>query len=184
MKFVFLGGQGSGKSTQAKLLADYLNLPLVEMGQIFREKSQDNDEEGQAIRDRLAAGELVPDNIAVSTLQKKISNADFKEGYILDGYPRNAAQLEGLEPDIDKVFFVKVSDEEAIKRLSLRARADDSKEALRRRLQIYHEQTEPLLEKFNEEGKLITIEGERTIEEIHNDIRERVTNYEKQLDQK
>ncbi len=183
MKFIFLGGQGSGKSTQAKLLADYLNLPLVEMGQIFREKSQDQDEEGLAIRERLSAGELVPDNIAVKALKEKLNNSEFRNGYILDGYPRNAAQLAGLQKDIDKVFFVKVSDEEAIKRLSLRARSDDTKEALERRLQIYHEQTEPLLEQFEKDGKLVTINGEREIEEIHKDIKERVANYEKQLDQ-
>lgn len=183
MKFIFLGGQGSGKSTQAKLLADYLSLPLVEMGQIFREKAKENDSEGQAIRKSLDAGELVPDNIAAETLKNKLKSPEFSKGYILDGYPRNAAQLQGLEEDIDKVFFVHVSDSEALKRLSLRAREDDTKEALQKRLQIYHEQTEPLLEEFKKQQKLITVDGERTIEEIHKDIEEKVSNYEKQLDQ-
>lgn len=179
MKFIFLGTQGSGKSTQARLLAEELKLPLVEMGQIFRDRAQEDDEEALSIKKRLDAGELVPDQIAVQTLKNKVTQEKFKNGYILDGYPRNAAQMAGLEKDIDKVFYVKVSDKEAINRLSLRARADDRQEALERRLEIYHQQTEPLLLEFKEQGKLVEIDGERPIEEIHEDILKRVADYEK-----
>lgn len=179
MKFIFLGTQGSGKSTQAKLLAKDLNLPLIEMGQIFRDRAQENDQEALSIRRRIEAGELVPDETAVQTLRNKVTQDEFKNGYILDGYPRNAAQMEGLEKDIDKVFYVKVSDKEAINRLSLRARSDDRQEALERRLEIYHQQTEPLLLKFKEQRKLVEVDGERTIEEIHEDILGRVKNHEK-----
>lgn len=179
MKFIFLGTQGSGKSTQAKLLAKNLQLPLAEMGQIFRDKAGENDAEALSIRKCLVAGELVPDEIAVRTLKHKVLQDEFKNGYILDGYPRNSAQMLGLEKDIDKVFYVKVSDKEAISRLSLRAREDDTREALERRLAIYHQQTEPLLLKFKNQGKLVEIDGERSIEEIHQDILKKVSDYEK-----
>src|SRR3989344_5561023 len=151
MKIIFLGGQGSGKSTQEKLLADNLNFPLVEMGQIFRDKAQDQDKEGLLIKKSLDEGELVPDQIAISTLRERLSRQNFNNGYIIDGYPRNSAQKEGLEKDVDIIFYINVSDEEAIRRLSLRGREDDTKEALERRLEIYHRQTEPLLAEFKKQ---------------------------------
>lgn len=170
MKIIFLGGQGSGKSTQAELLSKKLNLPNIQMGEIFRKKAKENDDLAKLIKSSLDAGNLVPDDVAVKTLQDVLQREEYKNGYILDGYPRNSAQMDGLDTDIDKVFYIKVSDIEAINRLMLRAREDDTHEALTRRLKIYHEQTEPLLKIFNEKGILEEINGERTIEEIHKEI--------------
>lgn len=174
MKIIFLGGQGSGKSTQAKLLAEKLNLPRVEMGQVLRDKSQGNDRASQLIKAALDKGSLVPDLIAIETLKGILKENEYENGYILDGYPRNAAQMQGLENDIDKVFYIKASDEEAISRLTLRAREDDTNEALTRRLEIYHQETEPLLYKFKDLGILDEVDGERSIEEIHEDILKRM----------
>ena len=173
MKIIFLGGQGSGKSTQAKLLAEKLNLPRVEMGQVLRDKAQENDQTSQFIKKALDSGSLVPDTIAIETLKGILRGKEYENGYVLDGYPRNAAQMEGLENDIDNVFYIKVSDEEAISRLTLRAREDDTNEALTRRLEIYHQETEPLLSKFKNVGILDEVDGERSIEEIHEDILKR-----------
>ncbi len=176
MKTIFLGSQGSGKSTQAKLLAEKLNLPYIEMGQVFRDRARDQDDLATNIRKALASGNLVDDEVAIATLKDELAKPQFQNGYILDGYPRNSAQLTALTADIDKVFYIKVADEEAIKRLSLRKREDDTRQALQKRLEIYHDQTEPLLEVFKQKGNLQSIDGERPIEEIHKEILEKINN--------
>lgn len=176
MKIIFLGSQGSGKSTQAQLVAEKLKLPCIEMGQLFRDKAKDKDSQAQEIKRALDVGELVPDEITVKTLHDRLFKADCARGYVLDGYPRNYAQLEGLEKDIDKVFYIKVSDQEGIKRLIARARHDDNLSIVTKRLQIYHRMTEPLLAYFRQRGLLEEIDGNRSIEEVARDIQKRLEN--------
>ena len=176
MKIIFLGSQGSGKSTQAQLVAKKLNLPCIEMGQLFRDKAKDKDSQAQEIKRALDVGELVPDEIAIKTLHDRLLKADCANGYVLDGYPRNYAQLEGLEKDIDKVFYIKVSDQEGIRRLIARARHDDNLSIVTKRLQIYHRMTEPLLTYFRQRGILEEVDGDRTIEEVEKDIERHLTN--------
>lgn len=170
MKIIFLGSQGSGKSTQAKMLAEKRDVPYIEMGQILRDKSKGSETEFAEIKQALETGNLVPDNITVNALHERTKKSDCEKGYILDGYPRNYAQLEGLPKDIDKVFYIKVSDQEAINRLLSRAREDDSLEVITRRLEIYHKETEPLLLYFKQQGILQEIDGERPIEVIHEEL--------------
>ena len=170
MKVIFLGSQGSGKSTQAKLLAQKLNLPYIEMGQVFRDRAGNPDDLAAKIKKALDLGNLVDDEVAITTLKDELKKPQFQNGYILDGYPRNSAQLAALEPDIDKVFYINVSDEEAIKRLLLRRREDDTRKALQKRLEIYHNQTEPLLAIFKQKGNIEEINGHNSIEEIHREI--------------
>jgi len=174
MKFIFLGSQGSGKSTQAKLLAERLKLPCIEMGQLFRDKSKSANQDGPDIKRALDVGNLVPDSLAIKTLHERLLRPDCNKGYILDGYPRNYAQLEGLDKDIDRVFYVKVSDRESSRRLLSRGRADDNLDVLTRRLNIYHKETEPLLGYFREQGILEEIDGERPVELIAEDIAKRL----------
>lgn len=174
MKVIFLGSQGSGKSTQAKLLAGVLNLPYVEMGQLLRDRANQNDDVAQKIKSALDKGNLVTDEITISILQEKIAQLEFQNGYILDGYPRNYVQLEASDEDIDKVFYIKISDGEAIKRLSLRKREDDTKYVLAKRLTIYHQQIEPLLADFRKRRVLEEIDGERSIEETHRDVLKKI----------
>lgn len=176
MKLIFLGGQGSGKSTQAKKIAEKFGLPYIEMGQLLRDKTKENDTEAGEIREALEVGNLVPDQIAIKTLQERVSGNDCEKGYILDGYPRNYAQLEGLPKDIDKVFYIKVSDNEAISRLINRGREDDSLDVITRRLGLYHSETEPLLTYFEQEKILEKVDGERAIEEIYEDVIKRLAN--------
>lgn len=171
MKIIFLGPQGSGKSTQAKMVAEELKMPYVEMGQMLRDKALESSELGTSIKKSLDAGELVPNEIAVKLLNNTLSDNKFTNGFILDGYPRNQAQLDGFQHSPDKVFYVKVSDEEAVRRLTLRARADDTQDALARRLEIYHGKTEPLLENYRNAGILIEINGEKSIEDVHQEIK-------------
>ena len=176
MKIIVLGGQGSGKSTQAEMLATSLGLPYIEMGQIFRDRSRENDTEAGEIRAALETGDLVPDKITVKTLQDRLEKDDCKNGFVLDGYPRNYAQIEGLPKDIDKVFYIKVRDEEAIRRLIDRGRHDDSLDVIQRRLELFHRETEPLLTYFQQEEILEEVDGERSREEIHQDIVARMKN--------
>jgi len=179
MKIIFLGVQGSGKSTQAKLAAEKLDLPYIEMGQLFRDKKNDNDEDAEKIRETVDKGNLVPDELATRTLKQRLASHDCINGYVLDGYPRNDAQFAALDKDIDRVFNIKISDEEAIKRLLLRGRHDDTKESLQKRMEWHHGQTEPLIARFREMGILEDVEGERTIEEITQDIENRMHDIKK-----
>lgn len=170
MKLIFLGPQGSGKSTQAKLIAQKFNLPLIEMGQLLRDRGRDSDSEAFEIKKSLDAGELVGDQIVINTLHKRISREDCQNGYVLDGYPRNMIQLEGLKQDIDIVFHIKVGDDESVKRLVARGREDDSLDLIRRRLEIYHSETGPILAYFREKGILEEIDGEMPIEDAVGEI--------------
>lgn len=176
MKIIFLGPQGSGKSTQAKMVAGELSLPYIDMGQLFRDKAKETDQDAGDIRQALEQGNLVPDSIATKTLQERLSQADCKNGFVLDGYPRNYAQLEGLPNDIDKVFYIDVPDDIAVKRLIDRARYDDSLNIITRRLQLYHRETEPLLTYFRQEKIIEEINGEKEIGEIHRQIMSRLKN--------
>lgn len=175
MKIIFLGSQGSGKSTQAKLTAQKLNLPWIEMGQLLRDRTQKNDQIAIEIKKALEIGNLAPDNIVVKTLQERLAQHDCESGYVLDGFPRNYSQLEELDSDINKVFYIQVSDPEGIKRLMKRARSDDTLSVITKRLENYHKQTKPLLDYFRQKGVLAEINGERTIEEIEKDITAQIT---------
>lgn len=170
MKIILLGGQGSGKSTQAKMLSEKLSLPYIEMGQLLRDQSKENDTQAGEIREALEVGNLVPDKITIKTLGDRLAKKDCEMGFVLDGYPRNYAQLEGLPKGIDKVFYIKVSDDEAIHRLIDRGRYDDSLDVIARRLELYHTETEPLLTYFKQGNNLEEIDGERAIDDIHQDI--------------
>ncbi len=171
MKLIFIGSPGSGKSTQAKTLAEKLNLPYIETGQIFRDRAIQSDSIGQKIHQALKSGVLVEDEIAVNTLKEKLKDSKSLNGYILDGYPRNEAQLNGLENDINIVFYINISDAEAIKRLTLRARLGETKEVLAKILETFHQKTEPLINYFKEKGILIEINGDQTIKEVSADVK-------------
>lgn len=176
MKLIFLGAQGSGKSTQAKQIAEKLAVPYIEMGSLLREKAKGSDNESADVRQALAAGNLVPDIIAIKILQERVAKGDCKDGFVLDGYPRNYAQLEGLPQGVDKVFYIKVADDQAIKRLLERNREDDSLDLISRRLEIYHKETEPLLAYFKQQKILEEIDGSKSVEEVTTEIFNKLPN--------
>ena len=178
MKIIFLGPQGSGKSTQAKLISDQLKLPYLEAGQLLRDRATQNDDLGKRIKSVLDAGHLVDDKITIGIIKDNIRSKGTK-GYLLDGFPRNEVQYNALDSKVDLVFYVKVSDKEAIRRLMLRGRSDDANEALKKRLEIYHKQTEPLISKFASRKILKEIDGDRPVENIHEDISRIVKSYQK-----
>ena len=175
MKIIFLGPQGSGKSTQAKMLADYLSVPYVEMGQLLRDKMNDTDQDAKVIRTAMETGTLVADNkITIRTLNQRLSKPDYAKGFILDGYPRNDEQVRNLPEGIDMVFYINIPDDEAVERLLKRGRTDDTPEVIRKRLETYHQETEPILSYFKQKGILAEIDGTPSIEEVDADIKMRI----------
>jgi len=175
MNVLILGPQGSGKSTQAQLLSVDLGVPFIQMGEILRTISLlDDSPMANNIKKSLEKGKLVANSIASLIVNRRLSQEDCKNGFVLDGYPRSREQLKSLNVKFDKVFYIKVSDKEGAKRLLARKRHDDTPEVIAKRLKIYHAETEPLLEIFRKEGVLEEIDGERSVEEIHQDILKRV----------
>lgn len=172
MKILLIGPQGSGKSTQASLLAEFLGLPKISTGDIFRELAQGNSEEGRRIRQVMSEGGLIDDTETAKIVEQRLKEEDCRNGFILDGYPRNKEQRQLFDPKFDKVVDLEVADSEVMKRLLARRREDDTMEAIKKRLDLYHEQTSPLLDYYKNQGILVEINGIGSIEEIQNRIRE------------
>lgn len=176
MNIVFLGPQGSGKSTQAKLLARYLGVPLISTGDLMRAKAQESTPLGKRVRHSINQGNLVDDETLLAVLKGEFAKEKYGEGVVLDGVPRSEEQAEALARlvDIDQVFNLVVSQEEGVKRLLKRARHDDTPEVIKRRLAQYRVKTETILDYYRQEGVLEDVDGERSIDKIHEDIRGRV----------
>ncbi len=165
-KIIFMGAVGSGKSTQADLLTKKLNLPRVNMGEIFRRIAQDN----QEVKEIVLRGELVNDEITMLLLRQELGDEKYNNGFVIDGVPRNLFQAENLPFEPDVIIYLSVRDSENIKRLTKRGRTDDTKDVIKNRLVLYHEQTEPVLDFYRGKGKLVEVDGEPPIEVIFKDI--------------
>lgn len=172
MKIVLIGVQGSGKSTQGNLLSEKLGVPYLSTGHIFREIAKEHTPIGRYIKETMNAGYLIPDDKTLEIVNEYLSRPEYEKGYILDGFPRTETQAKAFKNGIDAVLHIKVSDDEARKRLSLRDddREDATTKALMKRIELFHRFTEPVLEFYDKKGKLFEVNGERDIEEIQNDI--------------
>lgn len=171
IKILFIGPQGSGKSTQAKLLSEYLKIPVISTGDIFRDLSQQHSEQGMMIKKILEEGRLVDDKTTSKAVEDRVKQSDCQNGFIMDGYPRTLDQIKFFDPDFNKVFYLQLSDEYAIARLLKRGRGDDTEEAVAERLKQYHTLTDPILDYYLKQGLLITIDGSGTIEQIQQRLR-------------
>jgi adenylate kinase len=176
-----LGPQGSGKGTQAKRISAAHGIPHVSTGEMFRATIAAGTELGHRVEPILASGDLVPDDLTVALIRERLSVEDARDGFVLDGFPRNLAQAEALDRmlaeigrGLDAVLFFDLSDELAVERIRGRAldegRDDDTPEAIGRRLAIYHEQTEPVVERYRATGKLVPLHAARSIEEVSTEI--------------
>ncbi len=167
MKILLIGLQGSGKSTQAKLLSEYLNLPVISTGDIFRKQASIN----EIIRTTLQEGKLVDDTTTSKVVKDRLNEKDCQNGFIMDGYPRTVEQMKIFDPGFDKVFYLDVPQDMVIKRLSQRGREDDTNELIRRRLDLYYKQTQPLLDYYKSLGKLVEVDGSGDIQTIQDEIK-------------
>jgi adenylate kinase len=183
VNLLVLGPQGSGKGTQAKRIAADYGIPHVATGDMFRAAIEEGTELGKRVEPILASGELVPDDLTIALIRERLSAPDAANGFVLDGFPRTLAQAEALDEmlaeigrGLDAILFFDLSDELATERIHQRAleegRADDSPEVIARRLAIYHEQTEPVVERYRATGKLVPLHAERSIGEVAAEIGE------------
>lgn len=181
MNLLVLGPQGSGKGTQAKRISAAHGVPHVSTGDMFRAAIAAGTGLGRRVEPILASGDLVPDDLTVALIRERLSEPDAREGFVLDGFPRNLGQAEALDEmlaDIDRVLdavlFFDLSDELAVERIRGRAvdegREDDTPQAIARRLAIYHDQTEPVVERYRATGKLVPLHAERSIDEVSAEI--------------
>jgi adenylate kinase len=183
VNLLVLGPQGSGKGTQAARLSEAHGIPHVSTGEMFRAAVAAGTELGRRVEPILAAGDLVPDDLTVAMIRERLAEPDAERGFVLDGFPRNLVQAEILDSmladigrELDAVLFFDLSDAVALERLRGRARdegrEDDTPEAIARRLEIYHEQTEPVVERYRTTGKLVPLHAERSIPAVATEIAE------------
>ena len=199
MKLILLGAPGAGKGTQAEIISEKYNIPTISTGNIIRAALKNGTEMGLKAKSYIDAGELVPDNVVIGIIKERLSEADCKEGYILDGFPRTIPQAVALDDMgfvIDAALSIEVDDSEIVKRMSGRRvcekcgasyhtefkppkvegvcdvcgkelviRKDDEPETVKNRLNVYHEQTEPLKDFYKGCGKLIIVEGQDKVED-------------------
>ena len=182
MKFVILvGPPGAGKGTQAKLLQEALGLPQISTGDLFRFNLKNETELGQLARTFMDRGELVPDEVTVAMVEDRLSKDDCSGGAILDGFPRTLAQAAALDEllaklggQIDIVPSIEVPQDVLVERLLKRAilegRADDNRETIRTRMQVYENQTRPLLDYYGQKGLVVPVNGQQTIEDVQKDL--------------
>lgn len=171
MRILVTGPQGSGKTTQGELLARFLKVPLLSSGEEMRLLSEKDSEEGRLVKKALDKGELVDNQIVARMMKKRVAQEDCKDGFVVDGYPRSIDQLELFNPNYTVVFYLAISDKLVFERMLKRGREDDKPEVIRRRLKLYHQRTEPLLKKYQAMEILSRIDGNRSIDEIQNEIR-------------
>ena len=177
MKIILIGIQGAGKSTQGNLLSENLKVPYLSTGHIFREMAKEKTPLGRYIKELMNAGYLIPDDKTVEIVSEYLKKPEYQSGYILDGFPRTLDQVKMFENGVDKVVYLKVSDKEALWRLSYRNgdnREDETLTAIRKRIELFHELTEPVLEYYRQKGTLVEVDGERKVEEVHSEIVENI----------
>lgn len=181
MRLLIMGPQGVGKGTQAALLSEHYFIPAISTGDIFRYNIKNKTELGLKALSYTDKGELVPDELTNTIVKDRLAMDDTENGWILDGYPRNASQVEALDAmladlgtPLDAVVALEADRDVLLKRIAKRAeeqgRSDDTPEAIAKRLETYYAETAPLLDIYRKRGLLVTINGVGEIDEIQGNI--------------
>lgn len=184
MNIILLGPPGAGKGTQAKRIEEHYGVVQLSTGEMLRTAAASGSELGQRAKRIMDAGEFMPDDLMVTMIAERIEQPDCARGFILDGFPRTVPQAEALDAmlaekglKLDAVIELKVDDAALVKRIETRisesengARSDDNVETLKRRLQVYHERTEPILPYYRRKGILKTVDGMDSIDGVTRQI--------------
>ena len=176
-KLIFLGPPGAGKGTQGKIVADNQGIPHISTGDILRQAIADKTPLGIKAKDYMDKGHLVPNDLILDLMSERLQAEDAQKGWVLDGFPRNVAQadfltdlLQKLAQQCDAVINLDVPDEVLMKRLLGRGRKDDKEETITNRLQVYREQTAPLIDYYQKHNLLKQVDGNRLLEEVTQDL--------------
>lgn len=176
-RLVLLGPPGAGKGTQAARLAELLGVPTISTGDIFRANIAGGTELGRRVQEYTAAGALVPDEVTNAMVRERLAHADAVGGFLLDGYPRNVAQVAALDEilaatgtELDAVVEITADPdavtERLLKRAEIEGRVDDTEPVIRHRLSVYAEQTAPLTALYAARGLLVQVDGIGSIDEV------------------
>jgi adenylate kinase len=169
VKVLMLAPPGGGKGTQGMRLAEELGVQHISSGDLLRAAVAEDTPLGREVAEHMAAGRLAPDVLVTQAVKPVLAARD---GYVLDGFPRNLAQTEGLE--FDAVVFLDVPDEAVKQRLLARGRDDDAADVIEERLREYEADTRPLVEHYRGQGVLVEVDGDRHPDEIAGDLKQRL----------
>lgn len=174
MIIVMFGAPGVGKGTQAAILAERKGVPHLSTGEAFRSAISAGTELGKIAQSYVQSGGLVPDEIVTGIVKEAMAKPEYSSGVILDGFPRTLGQAKALDELLDEqgkaishIVNITVDNEEIVKRMLLRGRQDDNEDIIRHRLNVYNEQTAPLLEYYAGSGKMLNIDGDADIETVY-----------------
>ena len=182
-RLLIVGPPGAGKGTQAVRVAEELGIPAISTGDIFRANVSGQTELGVLAKSYMDKGEYVPDSVTNDMVRSRLAEADAQDGFLLDGYPRTLDQVEALDgmlaelgTPLDLVLLLVVEQEEVVQRLVARGaeqgRSDDTEETIRRRLEVYAEQTAPLIDVYEQRGLVRRVDGMASIDEVTAALRE------------
>lgn len=184
VRLILLGPPGAGKGTQAQNLVDLWQVPHVSTGEILRAAVANQTNLGLEAQSYMERGELVPDRLVIAMIQERLSQSDAKQGWILDGFPRNVTQADALDILLEEInqaydctVNLDVPDEVLVARMLSRGRQDDNEAVIRRRLEVYREQTAPLIDFYQERQRLVNVNGNAGVADITAAIKQSIDNF-------